>query len=706
VEAFTVICETCRARLKVRDARIIGEIHACPKCESMVLIAPPANWTSQRAEVGASEVVQPVADFAHVTSPSEDAAEAFAEVAALLARPQANVGCESSTAPSAATASFHEAGASSWVSTLTSAKLLMGSLGAFLVLLSGGIALFVFSSGDPADEDSSPTAVVAPKSTLPPRAIATNSVPQGPPSREMETAAEDAYPVEVVAAKPASEHLDEMTAARPLDNSRSEDTSAVPKETPLEQTAGATSPPVDEMNALSAVQSPAEPASTDDRRAPVLKFDPLDFDPSQLSLAATSATNGAPTPGSVADEQIDDVDAPAVAEAAEPADELEPPAENPSITVRLGPIIQDGAAPRSAANPFDLYVESLTLAEMPLEHFLAAVSDMAGVAITLDPVALELSGVSARAAVTVNTGNTSLGQLLKSVLSKHRLELVEREGDAQIALANGNEHSTKVHDITDLLEPAAKDAQFMATLIQQFVSPTTWQRAGGHGTIDVDGGKLRIDQAKTVHHEIVVFCERLRLARGLRLRTRYPAERLSIESPYQQIHARLHERTTFTFLPWTRLADVVRHWEHESGVTMLVDWGSLGDEQLTPSTPLTCSAVDQPWHAALDQILEPLGLAWWAVDGSTIELSTQDALEGIQRTEFLVVPPAVQEKFGGGPKLLEAFTNELLEGGGTDAAADGRPTTHFDAPSGRLIVRGTPHVLRFVAEQLTGSPRP
>jgi hypothetical protein len=88
------------------------------------------------------------------------------------------------------------------------------------------------------------------------------------------------------------------------------------------------------------------------------------------------------------------------------------------------------------------------------------------------------------------------------------------------------------------------------------------------------------------------------------------------------------------------------------------------------------------------------------VDGSTVEITTQGALERIQRTEFLVVPPAVQEKFGGGPKLLESFTNELLEGGGSDAAADGRPAIHFDALSGRLIVRGTPQVLRFVAEQL------
>jgi len=49
VEPFRVICETCRSRLKIRSAAAIGEIHACPKCGSMVQIAPPAGWTADAA---------------------------------------------------------------------------------------------------------------------------------------------------------------------------------------------------------------------------------------------------------------------------------------------------------------------------------------------------------------------------------------------------------------------------------------------------------------------------------------------------------------------------------------------------------------------------------------------------------------------------------------------------------------------------------
>src|SRR5215471_3045324 len=48
MEPFRVHCETCHSRLKIRSPEVIGEIHACPKCGSMVHIRPPAGWTPGR----------------------------------------------------------------------------------------------------------------------------------------------------------------------------------------------------------------------------------------------------------------------------------------------------------------------------------------------------------------------------------------------------------------------------------------------------------------------------------------------------------------------------------------------------------------------------------------------------------------------------------------------------------------------------------
>jgi hypothetical protein len=53
VELFSVSCTTCKARLKVRDEAAIGLILACPKCGSMVQVAPPPGWTRESVAAAA-----------------------------------------------------------------------------------------------------------------------------------------------------------------------------------------------------------------------------------------------------------------------------------------------------------------------------------------------------------------------------------------------------------------------------------------------------------------------------------------------------------------------------------------------------------------------------------------------------------------------------------------------------------------------------
>jgi hypothetical protein len=47
VQPFAIYCTTCKARLRVTDPSFIGQILACPKCESMVLVEPPPAGTAE-----------------------------------------------------------------------------------------------------------------------------------------------------------------------------------------------------------------------------------------------------------------------------------------------------------------------------------------------------------------------------------------------------------------------------------------------------------------------------------------------------------------------------------------------------------------------------------------------------------------------------------------------------------------------------------
>ncbi len=55
MEPFSISCTTCQARLRVQDESAIGQILACPKCGSMVLIQPPAGMAAGPAPRGKPE---------------------------------------------------------------------------------------------------------------------------------------------------------------------------------------------------------------------------------------------------------------------------------------------------------------------------------------------------------------------------------------------------------------------------------------------------------------------------------------------------------------------------------------------------------------------------------------------------------------------------------------------------------------------------
>ncbi len=47
---FSITCDTCTARLTVRDESAIGQVLACPKCGSMVLVEAPDGWVATDGE--------------------------------------------------------------------------------------------------------------------------------------------------------------------------------------------------------------------------------------------------------------------------------------------------------------------------------------------------------------------------------------------------------------------------------------------------------------------------------------------------------------------------------------------------------------------------------------------------------------------------------------------------------------------------------
>ncbi len=47
MEPFTVICATCDSRIRVRNPNLVGQLATCPKCSSMIMIAPSESEPQQ-----------------------------------------------------------------------------------------------------------------------------------------------------------------------------------------------------------------------------------------------------------------------------------------------------------------------------------------------------------------------------------------------------------------------------------------------------------------------------------------------------------------------------------------------------------------------------------------------------------------------------------------------------------------------------------
>jgi hypothetical protein len=337
-----------------------------------------------------------------------------------------------------------------------------------------------------------------------------------------------------------------------------------------------------------------------------------------------------------------------------------------------------------------LRLTSFGVKDVPLDQFLHTLSEIANVAITLDPEACELAGVSVHQSVSASGNDTTINQLLTTGLAKTRLEFAVAGGQVKLELGGDAKRRAVDYDVADLVDNDG--GKQLVRLIQQLIAPESWQTGGG--TIEVNGEKLRVDHSQQVRHQVLIFCERLRIARSLPLRSRYPAELLSIEPAYQAIAAKLGEKTTFTILPWSRMTDVVGHWQSASGITVLVDWAALADRNLGPSSSIACSANDRTWGDVLDKSLEPIELTWWPVNKDTIQITTSEAVEDVRRIEFYAIPKALREQFASNDALIETLQNELQE---SQAAA----TVLFDYKSDRLVVLGAPAAHRALSSRLS-----
>lgn len=627
MELFSVICTTCQSKLKVRDTAVIGQILACPKCQGMVLVQPPAGWTpdSVSSATPVATTAQPTVPQPQTSKPISHSSSTFDDAAALLDQPKG-----AAIAPPVAEVAPALVPPGEWVSPQTQAMrrwLLFGGVASIGAVALIGALAYALSEGDQAVAVIEQPSAAASEQPLP---VADEDQPPADAPATI-----DAAPMPVSEAPATEPAIEEPPAPQP----------------PM--------PPVDPAPIIAA--EPSEPTTEDAAPQPLNTF----------NVEGTLKQFGALIEEKPFEEQ--------------PQGEPARIPEGLETSSPSAPVTEEEPLPRPDARRIDIArrlndpLAAIEVNDLPLADFLQLVTEMSTLPITLDTTALPAIKTSAEAKVSVRLQDTKVADVLTAALKPHNLAyLVTDRHVTVVPIASTKSELRQIkHEVGDLAKTPA-EAISLAEIIHAVVEPASWDDAGGRGTIEVEGTTITIAQTPEAHFATVVLCEKLRLARGLATRSAYAPTVLTLAPRVSAADALLDTPVTMNFVPPTRLTRVADHIKRTAGLRVLIDWRALAAAGWTPEGEVKAGVAGLPLAAFLDHLCRRMEIAWRVIDSGTVELTSREAL--LTTPDLEVYPLAADD----GAALIGLVQKQL----GAQLFGPGAPgVLRYDAASQALLAR-------------------
>jgi len=370
--------------------------------------------------------------------------------------------------------------------------------------------------------------------------------------------------------------------------------------------------------------------------------------------------------------------------------------DNPraSIDEDGGPLVESPPAEPDQVEPETVEVNAeerlsrsihrIELPGVPLAHAADLLAQLSGLPITFDLEAMTQLDVDLEAPVTLRLSETTAGEALEAVVSSRGLVYVVENN--QLLVTGPQQHRNTLrlgrYTVSDLIGHQPESGDRLAALVETLVVPDSWEPAGGRGSIRVEEGALVVLQTGAVHYQVLTFCEKLRAARGLPLRSDHDPERFNLATRTGRGRAALDKPVTVNFFDPVPLARLVAELGQQTGARILVDWLALSAEGISPGVTATLKADNQPLSTALAGLLRPLGLAYRVVDAETLELTTRRAVNARLELEFYPVGDLISHE-ATLEHLIERIKAEVA--GATWSDAGGSGVLAFDKPSGCLL---------------------
>ena len=240
-------------------------------------------------------------------------------------------------------------------------------------------------------------------------------------------------------------------------------------------------------------------------------------------------------------------------------------------------------------------------------------------------------GVSLHDPISIEVANSKVGKALEEIAASRNMASVVENG--QILLTSTAEHRESLRPVrffvADLTGRDAHAAADLAALLQRLVAPQSWQPSGGRGTVEIAADALRITQTAHVDYQIIVFCEKLRVARGLPTKSKLSKldpKKFVLATRTARAKAILSQIVSVHASVPSSLFSILDQFKQPAGSEILIDRPALAAIGISESTTGKFKAEKLPLGEALQQLLEPLELSWRAVDASTLQITTQKSL--------------------------------------------------------------------------------
>jgi DNA-directed RNA polymerase subunit RPC12/RpoP len=354
----------------------------------------------------------------------------------------------------------------------------------------------------------------------------------------------------------------------------------------------------------------------------------------------------------------------------------EPPSTEETSPPRQAPRQVDVAA--RLADP----IAAIEFSNLPLVDFLDFISDLSTIPVTIEPEALAWRRLTPHAPISVKLKETTVGGAVSAALEPLALGFDVREGHLVVtapAVKDATLRQIK-HPVNDLVPGDSQQLVEFGRLITQLVAPESWKTAGGPGSVEPQDGGLLIEQSEAIHYRVIAFCETLRAARGLSLRTRFDASRFQPLIQRQLAQSKLNAPIQLNFRQSTDLTEILKRLGSAAGITILIDWRAATEAGWSTNAKGSVVAEHEPLGDVLSRLLSPMDLAYRVIDGATLEITTPEKLRVKIDTEFFPMPEPLSDDMSDNA-ILARIRQEL----GEHHFGDGQGALHLDHPSRCLI---------------------